>query len=77
MKDQLQDMSSLSSSLMLKAVRSKYQSQIDEALATLEIYLKQPVGIGEHSDIILEVMKYVDLLDSADSKLSTLVKYFG
>ena len=62
---------------MLKAVRSKYQSQIDEAMATLEIYLNRPVGIGEHSDILLEVMKYVDLLDSADSKLNTLDKYFG
>jgi hypothetical protein len=67
----------MSDSLMLKAVRSKYQSQIDEAMATLEIYLNHPVGIGEHSDILLEVMKYVDLLDSADSKLNTLDKYFG
>jgi hypothetical protein len=46
-------------------------------MATLEIYLNHPVGIGEHSDILLEVMKYVDLLDSADSKLNTLDKYFG
>jgi hypothetical protein len=63
--------------LMLKAVKSKYQSQIDEALATLDIYLNHPVGIGEHSDILLEVSKYVDILDSADSKLATLDKYFG
>lgn len=61
---------------MLDAARSHYQSQIDEALATILVYTTKSVGIGEHSDILAEVKKYVDLLDAADSKLATLDKYF-
>jgi hypothetical protein len=54
-----------------------YKRHIDEAVATLEIYFHKSVGIGEHSDLLLELKKYTELLDSADSKLSTLKKYFN
>lgn len=60
----------------LSAVRALYKAQIEEALSTLELYTTKSVGIGEHSDILAEIKKYVDLLDSADSKLQTLDKYF-
>lgn len=58
-----------------KALVDHYNAQISEAVATLTVYLNSPVGIGEHSDLLLELKKYVDLLDSADSKLATLNKY--
>jgi len=58
-----------------KALVDHYNAQISEAVATLSVYLNSPVGIGEHSDLLLELKKYVDLLDSADSKLATLNKY--
>lgn len=62
-------------SLLTKALVDHYNAQISEAVATLSVYLNAPVGIGEHSDLLLELKKYVDLLDSADSKLATLNKY--
>lgn len=61
--------------LFLKALVEHYNSKISEALATLNIYLNNSVGIGEHSDILEEIKKYVDILDDADSKLTTLQKY--
>lgn len=61
---------------LVKALRHSYEAQISEAIATLELYFNKSVGIGEHSDILLELKKYTDLLDQADSKLSTLDKYF-
>jgi len=60
---------------LTKALVDHYNAQISEAVATLSVYLNSPVGIGEHSDLLLELKKYVDLLDSADSKLATLNKY--
>lgn len=63
--------------LLLKALNDHYTAQISEAVATLNIYLNSSVGIGEHSDILTELKKYVDLLDDADSKLSTLNKYIN
>jgi hypothetical protein len=62
---------------MYKALKSHYESQIDEAVATLDLYFNRSVGIGEHSDLLLELKKYTELLDAADSKLQTLKKYFN
>jgi hypothetical protein len=61
--------------LLVKALHDHYVSQISEAVAILNTYLHSSVGIGEHSDILAELKKYMDMLDAADSKLSTLNKY--
>ena len=54
------------------AATKKYEAQIAEADATLEIYFKNSVGIGEHSDLLAEVDKYIELKASALDKLETL-----
>ena len=38
----------------------------------MDIYLNNSVGIGEHSDILAEADKYVELLSSAQDKLASL-----
>jgi hypothetical protein len=63
--------------LFVKALQDHYVSQISESVATLNLYLNNSVGIGEHSDILAELKKYMDILDDADSKLSTLNKYLN
>lgn len=63
--------------LLVKALHDHYVSQISEAVATLNLYLNHSVGIGEHSDILAELKKYMDILDDADSKLNTLNKYIA
>lgn len=61
--------------LFVKALHDHYTAEISKALATLNIYLNSSVGVGEHPDLLEEIKKYVDILDSADSKLATLNKY--
>ena len=61
----------------IKALQDYYTAQISEAVATLNVYLNTSVGIGEHSDILAELRKYVDLLESADGKLAILEKYIN
>jgi hypothetical protein len=61
--------------LFLKALLDHYNAKISEAVATLNLYMNNSVGIGEHSDILEELKKYVDILDDADGKLATLQKY--
>lgn len=63
--------------LFIKALQDHYVSQISEAVATLNLYLNNSVGIGEHSDILAELKKYMDILDDADGKLNTLNKYLS
>tara|TARA_Y100000310_G_scaffold282991_1_gene304659 strand:+ start:121 stop:375 length:255 start_codon:yes stop_codon:yes gene_type:complete len=57
---------------LLQASIDKYQAEISEALATLDVYFNNPVAIGEHPDLLAEIDKYIDKLDNAQSKLKTL-----
>ena len=63
--------------LFVKALHDHYVAEISEAVATLNVYLNNSVGVGENPDILAEIKKYVDILDSADSKLATLNKYIN
>ena len=61
---------------LLKASIDKYEAQKSEALAHLEILFNKSVGIGEHTDILSEVNKWVESLSQADENLQTLNKHF-
>lgn len=63
-------------SLKIQALRAKYEAQRLEALATLEVYIKNSVGIGEHPQVIEEMDKLVRAVDEADGCLSTLDRIF-
>ena len=54
----------------------KYEGDIAEANANLQVYLSNPMGIGEHSEIMVEVDKQVEKIANAEEKLDTLNKYF-
>ena len=62
---------------LFQAAKVKYQAQIVEAIATLEIYFTNAVAIGEHPDLLAEVDKYVGKLESASGKLGTLGQHFS
>lgn len=61
---------------LLKAMCSGYQGDIDRAQANIEVYLTNPVGIGEHSDIIEALDTELAKLAEAHEKLETLNHYF-
>ena len=44
---------------LLKAVKSKHQAVMEEALVNIEVY-ENSVGIGEHPDIVGAVEEQVD-----------------
>ena len=61
---------------LLQASIDKYKAEISEALATLDVYFNKPVAIGEHQDLLTEIDKYVEKLETATGKLETLQRYF-
>ena len=61
---------------LLKASIDKYESQKSEALAHLDILFNKSVGIGEHTDILAEVNKWVESLSQAEENIKTLNKHF-
>ena len=54
----------------------KYQSEISSAKTNITIYMKNSVGIGEHSDLIGAIDEQLDILASAEDKLNAVEKHF-
>ena len=63
--------------LKLEALRAKYNAQRLEAIATLEVYISNAAGIGEHPQIIEEMDKLVQQVADADDCLEVINKVFS
>jgi hypothetical protein len=61
---------------LLKAALSQYEAQRDEALAVLEIYFNNSVGIGEHSNLLSEITEWTQKLTEAEENIETLKRHF-
>ena len=57
---------------ILNALEAKYEAQIAEADATINIYLKNSVGIGEHPQHIDEIDKQFQKIADAQEKLQAI-----
>ena len=62
---------------MLEVLKKMYEAEIEKAKANINIYLENPVGIGEHSDIIETIQKELDQMAAAHDRLEMLNKYFN
>jgi len=63
--------------MLIEALVKRYEAQIAEAEATLEIYLDHSVGIGEHPQHLDEMDKLFEKIAAAKEKLETLEPYRG
>ena len=61
------------STLKYEALIKRYEAEVAEAKAVLEVYFGHAVGIGEHPQIIDEMDKQVEKLADAQGKLESLV----
>ena len=61
---------------IVKALILKYEGEIAEAKANIEIYLHNPAGIGEHPEILESIDLQVAKIAEAEDKISTLQKHF-
>jgi hypothetical protein len=58
------------------ALVKKYEAQIAEAEATLEIYFTNSVGIGEHPQHLEEMDKFVTQLTDAKDKKTVIEEFW-
>ena len=52
------------------------QGEISKAKANVEIYLHNPVGIGEHSDILAAIQDQLDVIAKAEERIDVINKHF-
>ena len=68
-------MTSLSNQLM-HATLARFEAERQEALATIGLYLNASVGVGEHPNIVTEIISATKRLADAEEALETLNRNF-
>ena len=58
--------------IYVNAIVKKCEADRAVAIANLNTYLTNPVGVGEHPDIIGEMDKLLDAIATSDGKLEAL-----
>lgn len=61
---------------LLEAFRSHAKGHVDKHVANVEVYLTNPAGIGEHSDIIEAIEVEMKQIAEYDDMIEMLDKYF-
>ena len=65
-----------SRSTIITALVAEAQGKIAKAKINIEIYLQNPVGIGEHPDVLGAIQEQVDIIAHEEERISVLVKHF-
>ena len=61
---------------MLEALKALAIGNIKKVKMNVEIYLKSPVGIGEHPDVLGAIQEQIDLIAKEEERLEVIKKYF-
>ena len=62
---------------MLDALRAEAQGNIEKAKTNIEIYLHNPVGIGEHPDVLAAIQEQLDIIAHEEERIEVLDKHFN
>ena len=63
--------------LLLDSVRAQAVGNIAKAKANIEVYLHNPVGIGEHPDIVAAIQEHLDVIAHEEERIQVLDKHFA
>tara|TARA_Y100001936_G_C15820402_1_gene531390 strand:+ start:194 stop:421 length:228 start_codon:yes stop_codon:yes gene_type:complete len=61
---------------ILDALRSNAEGEIKKAKANVEVYLHNPVGIGEHPDVLGAIQEQLDIIVHAEERIEAIENYF-
>ena len=58
--------------VIVDALEKKYEAQMAQAEANIKVFMENPVGVGEHPDIVQEVEKLLKQIKDAKEMLDEL-----
>jgi hypothetical protein len=61
---------------LLTATIAYYEAQRAEAIASIEVFLLNPVGVADHSNFLGEIKKWTDVLASSEENIKVLKEHF-
>ena len=62
---------------IIKSLLRHAEGHIKKHCANIEIYLTNPAGIGEHSDILEAIEKELAVIAEYEDQISIIRKYFS
>ena len=62
---------------MLDALLADAQGNIAKAKANVEVYLHNPVGIGEHPDVLAAIQDQLDIIAHEEERIEVIDKHFS
>jgi|TARA_Y100000310_G_scaffold113368_1_gene111885 hypothetical protein len=63
-------------SQLLRAALAEFEARRQTALATLDIYLHKPIAIGDHPNLVGEIVKATEQLAAAEEAMEALERNF-
>ena len=61
---------------LMKSLLAHAQGDIAKHKANIEVYLANPVGIGEHSNIVEAIEQELDMIAKYQDQIDIINKYF-
>ena len=61
---------------LIKALLAHAQGDIQKHVANVEVYLTNPAGIGEHSNIVEAIEQELDMIAKYQDQIDIIQKYF-
>ena len=62
---------------IINALIAESEGNLDKARINAEIYLHNPVGIGEHPDVLAAIQDQIDVIAHEEERIQVLTKYFS
>ena len=62
---------------MLDALKAEAEGNIQKAKMNVEVYLHNPVGIGEHPDVLGSIQDQLDVIAEQEERIAVLEKHFN
>ena len=61
---------------IISALKRSADGEIQKARMNVEVYLHNPVGIGEHPDILAAIQEQLDIIAHQEERVQIIDKYF-
>ena len=61
---------------LIKALLAHAQGDIQKHLANVEVYLSNPAGIGEHSNVVEAIEEEINMIAKYQDQIEVIKTYF-
>ena len=62
---------------ILSALIAESEGRIQKSRMNVEVYLHNPVGIGEHPDVLSAIQDQLDVIAEESERIEVIEKYFS